>query len=406
MAKQKKDVVIDEREVIAAFACDDQTRSQVGAVMGKAGLNAEMAFGGGIAASVRALGAMPCPHILVVDLSDSSTPKEDILSLAEVCDAGTLVVALGTINDVAFYRDLMTVGVQDYLVKPFEDKQIAETIAQCIEILEADGEEEEEGPRIVHSRQVLCVGVRGGMGTSMLTSNLSWLSAQKKINTVMLDFDAFFGTGAMNFGLEPGRGLPDALENPARVDGLFLDRAVIKPMDKLSVLAAEAPIGMIPDPSSQAVETLMNALGDNFDCVIADVPRQFLATHADLLGAATDIVLVTDLSLTAARDCIRLLSQIKTLAPDAEVHLVANRIGPVNEVSQKDFENTIDDSLDLIINEDRKGMIAATQKGKVMLETDPSSKFSSSIKELFAMIHQDEKGTAENGSWFSRLLGK
>jgi len=49
------------------------------------------------------------------------------------------------------------------------------------------------------------------------------------------DLDVHFGTGALALDLEPGRGLTDAIENPSRIDGLFIERAMI--------LAKGAPLG-------------------------------------------------------------------------------------------------------------------------------------------------------------------
>ena len=43
----------------------------------------------------------------MVDLSTSTMPMRDIDSLAEVCEPGTSVVAVGSQNDVALFRDLI-----------------------------------------------------------------------------------------------------------------------------------------------------------------------------------------------------------------------------------------------------------------------------------------------------------
>ncbi|WND02647.1 cellulose synthase operon protein YhjQ/BcsQ [Temperatibacter marinus] len=406
MSKAKTTVdVTGEREAFAAYVCDDQTKLIIEECAEAESLSPDLVFKGGIASSVRALGAMPCPHILFIDLSETTSPLEDMQALADVCEPDTIVVALGAINDVSFYRDLLTVGVQEYLVKPVSKDMISEAISQSLEMMN-QVEEADVEVREVHSRHILCVGVRGGLGTSQLAANLAWMSASQKIDTSLLDLDPFFGIGAMTFDLEPGRGLPDALENPARVDGLFLERAVVKAHPNLAIMAAEAPIGMIPDPTSEAVEKLVNTLGENYGCVIVDVPRTFLATHTDLLTASTDIVLVTDLSLASARDCIRLLSQIKSFAPAADVHIVANRVGAVNEVTQRDFENSIESNLDVLLPEDRKAMIAATQKGKVLVETAPSSKFAQAVKTLFSLIHEEEADSEQNKGWLQKFLGK
>ena len=90
------------------------------------------------------------------------------------------------------------------------------------------------------------VGTRGGVGASMLATSLAWLfSADHKRPTALLDLDVHFGTGALSLDLEPGRGLTDAIENPSRIDGLFIERAMIRANDNLALLSAEAPISPV-----------------------------------------------------------------------------------------------------------------------------------------------------------------
>ncbi|WP_424648021.1 AAA family ATPase, partial [Enterobacter hormaechei] len=87
------------------------------------------------------------------------------------------------------------------------------------------------------------IGTRGGVGASTIATSIAWLLADKeKRSTALLDLDVHFGTGALSLDLEPGRGLTDAIENPSRIDGLFIERAMVKATENLSVLSAEAPI--------------------------------------------------------------------------------------------------------------------------------------------------------------------
>src|SRR3546814_12869987 len=87
------------------------------------------------------------------------------------------------------------------------------------------------------------VGARGGFGASTIAPTLAWLLSERgKRATALLDLDVHFGTGALALDLEPGRGLTDAIENPSRIDGLFIERAMVKAREKLAVLSAEAPM--------------------------------------------------------------------------------------------------------------------------------------------------------------------
>ncbi|TNE60961.1 MAG: pilus assembly protein CpaE [Alphaproteobacteria bacterium] len=395
-----------ERELYAAYLCDEMTGQIMLPIISERGWAPDRIFSGGIAAAVRALGAMPCPEFLIVDLSDSSDPRADMQALADVCEEGTIVLALGSVNDVTLYRDLLHAGVHDYLVKPVTADLLRAAIG-AVEDTMAHVADAPEQVQQGEGKQIVFVGVRGGMGTSTLACNSAWLSANQGRDTVLLDLDLYFGIAAMQFDLEPGRGLPDALDTPGRVDGLFLERAVVKPHKNLSILAAEAPMGSIREPAEGALAHLVEALAENYGTVVVDVPRQLLGEHSDVLAAATDVVLVTDYSLTAARDCIRLMAHIKQVAPNAKVHLVANKVGAQpHEVDEKDFENSVEHAIDIRVPLDAKTLLSAAQKGKVVAEVAPGSKLGAAMRDLNALMLGSKSGGEARKSWLGKLLKK
>ena len=397
-----------KRETYAAFICDEMSSQILLPVIMDRDWDPDLIFSGGIASAVRALGGMPCPEFLIVDLSESDDPRADMQALADVCEEGTVVLAIGTINDVRLYRDLLHAGVHDYLVKPLTAEMLQMAVQTAEEALYAEEPVTTEvAPSTSQTRQLVCIGVRGGLGTSTVVANMAWLLANTGHKTALLDLDLYFGTSAMQFDLEPGRGLSDALDNPKRVDGLFLERAVVKPHENLSILGCEAPVGGLSEPAEGALEQLVEALGKNFETVVVDVPRQLLGDHSDVLKSATDILLITDYSLTAARDCIRLLAHIKQVVPAADVYIAAGKTGLVpNEVNEKDFENSIERPIDGTIPFDPKAMLAATQKGTVIAEDAPSHKITLAYKDLLRTITSDDSIGKTSKSWINKLLGK
>ena len=79
---------------------------------------------GGIDAAVTFFTENATPDLIVIE-SDLSgvTLLEQVGRLAEVCEEGTEVLALGSVNDVQTYRSLVNEGVNDYLVAPFSAVQ-------------------------------------------------------------------------------------------------------------------------------------------------------------------------------------------------------------------------------------------------------------------------------------------
>src|SRR3546814_1972017 len=82
--------------------------------------------------------------------------------------------------------------------------------------------------------RIAVIGSRGGVGSSTFAVNLAWILAEeRKYKTTLIDLDLEFGTIALSLDLEPTRGLREALENPARVDGLFISSATAKLTENL-----------------------------------------------------------------------------------------------------------------------------------------------------------------------------
>ena len=111
------------RDPFAAYICDEPTLDIVRALAINMGWAPEKCAKGGLRNAVQSLSITASPNILLVDLSESGDPLNDINALAEVCEPGTVVIAMGQVNDVRLYRDLISSGLHDYLLKPVSPDQ-------------------------------------------------------------------------------------------------------------------------------------------------------------------------------------------------------------------------------------------------------------------------------------------
>ncbi|MEO0411595.1 MAG: pilus assembly protein CpaE [Pseudomonadota bacterium] len=385
-----------------AYLCDEDTKQLLQDVLSDASWINSSASLGGVQEAVRRLAVEDSPQFLIIDLSDSEDPRNEVSALAEVCEPGICVLAIGTINDVGLYRDLLGSGIQDYLVKPVTPAMLGEALAFAEATMSQDKIDENEGD--VPKRFSTFIGVRGGVGTTTLATSVGYyLSTGHKRSTAFLDLDIHFGAAALTFDLEPGRGLCDAIENPGRVDSLFIDRATIKQNDKLSILGAEAPINDPTPADPTALAHLQSELFNNFECVIVDMPRAMLSTHAHLIAQATDLVLVSDLSLTGARDTIRLLQFFKENAPKAAIHLVLNKVSAnSSEMTKADFEQSVERKVDLALGLDSKPAVDAAKKGECVVQAMPTSKLAVGVKKLGALL-SDKTESNDKAGLLSKL---
>jgi pilus assembly protein CpaE len=240
---------------------------------------------------------------------------------------------------------------------------------------------------------------------------MAWLMGDKTgRSTALLDLDIHFGTGALALDLEPGRGLTDAIENPSRIDGLFIERAMVRANEKLCVLSAEAPINQPMLTDGSAFFQLQEEMRSAFETTVLDLPRQMLVQHPHLVHDAHVCVVVVELTLAATRDAIRILSWLKSNAPQARVIVVANRVvaGHSQEISRKDFEKSIERPVDIVIPFDIKAASQAAKLGQPIARAGKNAKISQPLGQLVTMTVGAVDGSGERQAEPSgaSLMGK
>jgi pilus assembly protein CpaE len=397
------------RDPFAAFICDETALDVLRPVVIELGWAPEKCAKGGLRNAVQSLSIAASPAILMVDLSESGDPLNDINGLAEVCEPGTVVIAIGQVNDVRLYRDLLASGIHDYLLKPLTAGQVRDCLNQAQAVFAAPRHSDGEVTRAHVSCAV--VGTRGGVGASTLATSLAWLfSTDHKRPTALLDLDVHFGTGALSLDLEPGRGLTDAIENPSRIDGLFIERAMIRANDNLAILSAEAPINSPLMTDGSAFVQLQEEFRSAFETTVVDLPRNMLINFPHLLSDVNVMALVTEMTLASARDTIRILSWLKANAPGVSPMVIANKVQPgATEISKADFEASIERKINFQIPYDQKAAVNAAKLGQTFADANRSTKPGTAIRDIAKAILStvEEGATAEAETPAnSSLLGK
>ncbi|MFN7026923.1 MAG: hypothetical protein ACK4QP_20875 [Pseudorhizobium sp.] len=395
------------RDPFAAFICDETALDTLRPVVIEMGWQPEKCAKGGLRNAVQSLSVSASPNILMVDLSESGDPLNDINALAEVCEPGTVVVAIGQVNDVRLYRDLIASGIHDYLLKPLSASQLRDSLTQAQAVFSAPKSNDPDAIKRHISTAV--VGTRGGVGASTLATSLAWLfSADHKLPTALLDLDVHFGTGALALDLEPGRGLTDAIDNPSRIDGLFIERAMIRANDNLAILSAEAPINAPLMTDGSAFVQLEEEFRHAFEMTVIDLPRNMLINFPHLLADVNVVVLATEMTLASARDTIRILSWLKTNASHAQPLIIANKVQPgVAEISKADFEASIERKIDFTVPYDQKAAANAAKLGQTFADANRGSKASGAIRQLAERIigTSDDEATTDDKAEKKSLLG-
>jgi len=315
------------------------------------------------------------PRVLVLDISESTAPIAEISAARNTGGSDLKIVALGAINDVGLFRDLLSSGASDYLVKPVNREALGAALVKRAAANESGGED--------FGQVIAFVGSRGGVGTTTTAVACASLLAEKRREpTVLLDLDLHFGTVALHLDTDPGNGLCEALEQPSRIDSLFIERSMIKISDHLGILAAEAGMSETLMVDAGAIDVLLYELRRKYRWVIVDLPRGVTPTQRVVLGSANRVVLMCERSLAGLRDTIRLQALLREHAPQAQIMLVEGACGERGGVGKAEFEKAVGKSLDGVLPYDTKSTGAAANVGKPLPEASPRSPVVREIEKL------------------------
>lgn len=353
---------------------------------------------GGIQEAIKVYEGKKSPSYLIVDISKSELAISDMSRLIELCSPNVGIIAIGAKNEISLYRDLNKLGVYEYLLTPLFPEILERTLQSMV-----SGQNKVE--RSVKTGKIIaCIGARGGVGTTFIASNLAaMLSEEKSRRVALIDLDPYFGTLSLNFDIKPSVGLRDALENPSRIDQVFIDRIITPINNHLFILASEEALQENIQYKTEGLELLLKFLTKQFHYVIVDVPHVFNSLTPTILLQSNILLLITEPSVASLRDTGRLMSFTHIGGNMHRSILVMNKQGQYghNELSPNEFEAVLKNKVNHFISYDNVLPMEFLNQGKLMVNAE--NPIAESIRSIMFDI-LGTRQTKEKVGWFKKLF--
>ncbi len=356
---------------------------------------------GGSAAAVEAYRKAPTPNVIILEAQASrDTLLDQLDELSKYCDPGTKVIVLGKVNDILLYRQLISRGVSEYLVWPFNAVEFVSSISNLF-----------RGPNAKPIGRIVCVvGAKGGVGASTIAHNVAWhLATGLEMSTVVADFDLPFGTAGLDFNQDPPQGVAEAVFAPERVDTNLVDRLLSKCGENLSLLAAPAMLDRLYDFGENSFDSLVDSLRASTPWVVLDIPHVWNAWTRRMLIGGDDVIVVAAPDLANLRNAKNMLDNISGARPhDHPPRLILNGVGMQKrpEISVADFAKTIEVEPIAVIPHDAKLFGAAANNGQMIAEVDPKSRAAEVFTSLANLIAGRVETRRSKRGLFDPLLAR
>jgi pilus assembly protein CpaE len=257
----------------------------------------------GLASIVRAQLQLQHPDFLIYCAGEA--PDLELNELSRVPGplrpASQLLVTPTPLIETPLMHLAMQAGFRDHLSVEAIHHSLADRLRMLIK--------ERRSTLDVKNRIIAFVSPKGGVGCSTVSASVGHaLMTELNQKTLILDLDYQFGTQYLNHGLEPGKGLKQALDHIETLDVLALRAYVCKTatgVDILGVTPAETLIS--DDIEIDRLLRLIDLLTGEYDNLIIDMPHSIDALYGAVMQRVNRVILIVRQDLALVRHTAKLI---------------------------------------------------------------------------------------------------
>jgi pilus assembly protein CpaE len=331
---------------------------------------------------------------LVTDISGIDDPFTELERLAVVCPPDVLVALIGESREITFYRELMEIGLTEYLPKPLTRDMVLNQLRPKL-LGDVTPSSNDRGGHVVS----IC-GAQGGAGATSIAINLALqLAETTKAKVALLDLHLQNGETAVMLGVRPGPGLRIALENPMRADSLFLERAAIEINERVCLISADEDLDAQLDITEAGVRHVLGLLRQRFNYIVVDIPVPFPPSIHPVITLSRHVLVLLEAEVTGLRNAHALRTAVTNIAGKDRVFTLLNRANRPGGLPRAMVVKALSAEPDMVIPDLGKGMTQAVNLGI------PALKHVSGLRRHLAPIVREITGVgAERKGRLRRLL--
>jgi len=299
------------------------------------------------------------------------------------------VIVLLPREDFSLARQFIRAGAMDTLPVGQVASELPSSLNNAIR--RAQKMVREQIPRPIQvGRVIVFYGPKGGVGTSLLATNLAVaLAAYQPEPVVLVDLNLQFGAVATLLGLRPEATIASLAQRfQGEIDFEFLQPFLLRHEESgLRVLAAPSRPELAELVTTFLVERVFQVLRNHFAFILVDTSTVLQDTTLAALDTADQILIVTALDLLAIRNTQLVLEMFRKLYPSDRLKLILNRSNVrFSGLTPEQVEEFLNIPILAQIPSDGQVAVTSVNEGVPFVLRSPNSLLSQSIFKLAKIV--------------------
>lgn len=328
-------------------------------------------------------------EIVLVELNNSANVTQDAERISHLLPNHASVIVIGSEDAISTIRNLKAMGFY-YLFWPITKQELIDFVRSV-----SENRERNKGPgQNRKAKQVSIIGSKGGVGATLLTTEISCLLAtEKKASCLVVDHNYGGGNLDIVMGLkqfEKRKLQPGSLAS--NLDEASAQSLVTKQSTMLSILALSSDELNDQELKDYTRAVAKEVAGDaNFIIEDLSASAGFTPDPKVLVTLCDSIVLVIEPSVSSLRDAAKIRSEIAKENNNSALRIITvlnYRIPPrLSTVTEKEVEKFLGQPIDIILPYEPK-IDSLLLEGKRIYGT--KSKMSQGVRKLTSLLLGEE----------------
>lgn len=303
-----------------------------------------------------------------------------------------VAVVLISINDeIQNFRQAMLAGAKEYLVKPLSAEELNQAIHQVTEIIrEASDNQQVEVPpslnRAENHKIVTVFGTKGGVGKSVVCTNLAVCAAQKYRGKVgLIDLDVQFGDLSIMMNVNPRMTIAELMQEGEKTSPDILENYLYE-RNGVHLLSAPNKPELSELVVARGVKEILNISRSMFTYTFVDTPSFVDEITLTALEEADIILLMISLDLPTIKNVKKGIDILRTLQLLSRTRLILNRSSGIAGLEPRDVERVLDMKIKAEVPSDGKLVVSSLNQGIPFVKMNPKAAVSKGIEAVFQVI--------------------
>lgn len=343
-----------------------------------------------------------------VVLMDINMPRMDGIQATELISMQfpeVAVVIISIQGEQEYLRKAMAAGARDYLVKPFNSSELAETIRRAgafhkkrqVHFSGGQVAGAPPQPARIPGKVVTLFSTKGGVGRTTLACNLAVALAQGTGQKVVLvDLDLAGGDAAVLLNMPTKGTVTEVIQEPDYTDPSLLESYLAPHFSGINALLSPADPEQAETVTGAQVTAILQTLKKSYDYVVVDTCAYLNEVVVGTLEAADQVLVLVTQDLPALKHARLNIDILERLNFHNKIKLVLNKTRP-DVLKPSELEKSLNFSLWHAVPDEEKIVLPSINRGMPFVLAEAGSAISQSIFELAGLLSRGEEEAAGKG---------